>query len=291
MTLTRFDNVDLSELPAPDVIEPLDYEAILAAMRDDLVARMPEIANVIDLESEPARKLMEAFAYREMLLRSRINESARAVLLPYARGADLDNVGAMFGVARGDGETDERLRRRIRLAPEAFGTAGAAGAYVYHALSRAPWARDASACGCRSGRPGIVQINMLAEGDDPVPSRDQLRELSDFFRRPDIRPLTDVVQVLPAWIEPVDIRARLTLYPGPTAAPILEAATARLSAWVESNRMLGGNLRRSAIMHQLHVDGVHSVDLIEPSADVVLDVWQCYAIRDFDVTVETSRDE
>jgi hypothetical protein len=41
-------------------IETLDYEAIVQAMRDDLVERFPLIAGVIDLESEPARKLIEA---------------------------------------------------------------------------------------------------------------------------------------------------------------------------------------------------------------------------------------
>ena len=35
-------------------------------MRDDLVERFPLIAGVIDLKSEPARKLIEAFAYREL---------------------------------------------------------------------------------------------------------------------------------------------------------------------------------------------------------------------------------
>ena len=77
--MSRFTAIDLSGLAPPDIIETLDYEAIVTAMRDDLVEQFPLIAGVIDLESEPARKLIEAFAYRELRLRARINDAARAV--------------------------------------------------------------------------------------------------------------------------------------------------------------------------------------------------------------------
>jgi len=59
--MSRFTAINLSGLTPPDVIETLDYEAIVTEMRDDLVARFPAITGVIDLESEPARKLIEAF--------------------------------------------------------------------------------------------------------------------------------------------------------------------------------------------------------------------------------------
>ena len=74
IVMSRFTAIDLSGLTPPDIIETVDFETIVKAMRDDLVARFPAIENVIDLESEPARKLIEAFAYRETLLRARIND-------------------------------------------------------------------------------------------------------------------------------------------------------------------------------------------------------------------------
>ncbi|MFM8745990.1 MAG: baseplate J protein, partial [Aestuariivirga sp.] len=92
--------LDLSVLPPPEVIETVSYEPIVAAMRDDLVARFPAIAGVIDLESEPARKLIEVFAYREILLRARANDVARANLLAFATGADLDHLAAWYDVTR-----------------------------------------------------------------------------------------------------------------------------------------------------------------------------------------------
>jgi hypothetical protein len=121
--MSRFSTINLSALTPPDIIETLDCEAIVREMRDDLVARFPFIAGVIDLESEPARKLIVAFAYRELRLRARINDGARAVVLASSYGTHLDHLGALFGTSRQDGETDDRHRRRIQLAPEAFSVA------------------------------------------------------------------------------------------------------------------------------------------------------------------------
>ena len=49
---------DLTQLPPPEVVETLDFETILQVHRADLLARYPEAAAVIDLESEPLNKLL-----------------------------------------------------------------------------------------------------------------------------------------------------------------------------------------------------------------------------------------
>jgi phage-related baseplate assembly protein len=116
--MTRFAVFDLAALPYPGVVETLDIEALVTSMRHDLVARFPAIAGVIDLESEPARKLIEVFAYREVLLRARINDAARQRMLAMPHGGtvgsykflafqaalpELKDVGV---VARGRGHVD-----------------------------------------------------------------------------------------------------------------------------------------------------------------------------------------
>lgn len=286
--MSRFTAIDLSAMTPPDIIETLDYETIVTDMRDDLVARFPAIIGVIDLESEPARKLIEAFAYRELLLRARINDSARAVLLASSYGSNLDHLGALFATARQEDETDDRFRRRIQLAPEAFSVAGPKGAYQYHALKVAPWARDVSAV---MTAPGTVRVTMLKEGADPVPTPAELQSVLIALRDDAVRPLTDVVQVLGPQVVPVTIDARLTLYPGPDGTLVQTRALAALSAWLDRNRMLGMNLRRSAIFARLHQEGVHSVELVAPAEDVVLDENQVYAITALTVTVQTTRDQ
>lgn len=286
--MSRFTAINLSGMTPPDIIETLDYEAIVRGMRDDLVARFPLIAGVIDLESEPARKLIEAFAYRELRLRARINDGARAVLLASSYGTNLDHLAALFGTARQEGEDDDRFRRRIQLAPEAFSVAGPEGAYQYHVLTVAPWARDVSAI---TSQPGVVRVTVLRAGDDPIPSAAEREIIHLHLQNEAIRPLTDVVQVLAPTVWSIEIRARLILYPGPDAGVVQSRAVAALSDWVEQNRMLGMNLRRSAIYARLHQEGVHSVDLISPAEDIVLNDTQVYAIEAIEITTASTRDE
>jgi phage-related baseplate assembly protein len=286
--MSRFTAINLSGLAPPDIVETLDYEAIVTAMRNDLVARFPLIAGVIDLESEPARKLIEAFAYREMGLRARINDAARAVLLASSYGTNLDHLGALFATARQEDESDARFRRRIQLAPEAFSVAGPEGAYQYHALTVAPWARDVSAV---SRRPGVVRVTVLKEGADPVPTLVEREVVRLHLGNEAIRPLTDVVEVLAPIIRRTRVAAKLTLYPGPDAQVVRQRALAAVTAWVEKNRMLGMNLRRSALYAALHQEGVHSVDLVSPAEDLVLDVTEVYAVEAIAVSVGSVRDE
>jgi phage-related baseplate assembly protein len=286
--MSRFTAIDLSRLAPPDIIETLDYEAIVTAMRNDLVDRFPLIAGVIDLESEPARKLIEAFAYREIRLRARINDAARAVLLASSWGSNLDHLGALFATARQAGETDDRFRRRIQLAPEAFSVAGPEGAYQYHALTVAPWARDVSAV---SRRPGVVRVPVLKEGPDPVPTLAERETIRLHLKDEAIRPLTDVVEVMAPAIRRTRIVAKLTLYPGPDAQLVRQRALAAVTTWVEKNRMLGMNLRRSTLYAALHQEGVHSVDLVSPAEDLVLDVTEVYAVDAIEVSVGSIRDE
>lgn len=286
--MSRFTAIDLSAMTPPDIIETLDYEAIVKNMRDDLVARFPAIVGVIDLESEPARKLIEAFAYRELLLRARINDAARALLLSSSYGSNLDHLGALFSTARQEGETDDRYRRRIQLAPEAFSVAGPQGAYQYHALTVAPWARDVSAI---MTSPGTIRVTMLKQGANPSPTPEELQAVLIALRDNDVRPLTDVVHVLAPQVVPVTIEARLTLYPGPDQTLVRTRALTALTEWVEKNRMLGMNLRRSALFARLHQEGVHSVELLSPAADVVLDETQVYAVTAIAVTTQSTRDQ
>ncbi|HAV1608873.1 TPA: baseplate J-like protein [Enterobacter hormaechei subsp. steigerwaltii] len=89
----------------PDVVEVLDYETILAERKATLVSLYPEeqqgaVARTLILESEPIVKLLEENAYRGVIWRQRVNEAARAVMLAYAAGSGLDQIGANYNVPR-----------------------------------------------------------------------------------------------------------------------------------------------------------------------------------------------
>lgn len=151
-----FTAVDLSQLPAPPVLEVIDPQT----MFDEMLARLRLIDPTFDalVPSDPGWKILEVVTYFRMLDRQRVNDGAKGVMLAYARDGDLDQLGALVSVARnvldeGDPdngipptmETDEDFRRRIQLAPEGFSVAGPEGAYTFHALSADPRVLDASA--------------------------------------------------------------------------------------------------------------------------------------------------
>ena len=274
--------IDLSRLPAPDVIEALDFEAILATLKADFLARFPQFD--ADLESEPAIKLLEAFAYRELVLRQRVNDAAKACMLAFAGGADLDQLAAFYGVTRREVtpanpatgapavfETDDDLRRRVLLAPDSFSVAGPTAAYVFHALAASGDVADISAT---SPAPGEVLVSVLSrEGDGTAPQA-LLDQVEASVGADDVRPLTDEVTVQSAQIVDFTVDAQLTLYPGPDAALILSTAQAQLADLLAQQRRIGRDITRSAIFAALHVGGVQNIDLVSPAADIVIDETQ-----------------
>jgi phage-related baseplate assembly protein len=114
--------IDLSQLPPPNVIEAVTYAQVLTAMKADLLALIPTYD--VENEADPAVKILEIAAYREYLLRERINNAARGLMLAYATGSDLDHLRSNLRLTRFIGETDSEFRSRIQLAPDGYSVAG-----------------------------------------------------------------------------------------------------------------------------------------------------------------------
>ncbi|AOA05645.1 baseplate J/gp47 family protein [Pseudomonas sp. TMW 2.1634] len=141
--------VNLSALPAPDVLETLDFEDIYQEVLADFRLQMGDNWTAL-LESDPVVKLLEVAAYQKLMSRARINDAAKSSLLAYARGTDLDNRAADYGVERltiteadPDAippipkvmEKDDALLYRTQLSLEGLSVAGSRGAYEFHGLS------------------------------------------------------------------------------------------------------------------------------------------------------------
>jgi len=283
--------IDLSQLPAPDVVEALDYETLLAERKATLISLYPAdqqdaISRTLALESEPVVKLLQENAYREVILRQRINEAAKAVMVAWARDGDLDQLGANNGVTRlmlapGDAsavppvaavmESNDDFRMRIAAAFEGLSVAGPTGAYEYHAKSADGRVADASAI---SPSPACVTITVLSREGNGVAAADLLAAVDSVLNDENVRPVADRVIVQSAAIVDYAIDATLYLYPGPEAEPVRAAAEARLAAFVTAQARLGRDIRRSALYAALHVEGVQRVELAAPAEDVVLDKTQ-----------------
>lgn len=294
--------IDLAQLPAPGVVEVVDYESLLADRKAALLALYPAdqrdtIAAALELESEPLTKLVQENVYRELLLRQRINEAARAVMLAFARDTDLDQIAGNFEVQRftlqaadptsvppvpAVMESDTALRARAQLAFEGLSVAGPRGAYVFHALSADARVADVSAV---SPAPAQALITVLARDGDGTAPADLLSAVADALNDEEVRPVADRVTVQSAAIVPYAISATLYLFPGPEAEPIRAAAQARLQAYISAQRRIGRDIRRSALFAALHAEGVQRVELAAPAADVVLDSSQAAYCTGYSLTV------
>ena len=257
---------DLASLPTPAVIETLSFETIFAELQTEFQARYPDYSAL--LASDPAVKLLEVAAYREVLLRNRINAAAKAALLAFATGSDLDHLAAFYGVTRLVNENDEALRLRTRQRIIGFANAGGAAHYRYWALSASPDVADVEV---DSPAPGRVRISVLAkegvQADGTTVPDTVLAAVSAVVLRDDIRVLTDTVEVVPAELIPVTVAARLWLYPD---APLAAFAVIRdgFATTLAGHAGLGWDLTRSWIIAQLQRPGVHKVDLVSPAADI-----------------------
>ena len=278
--------IDLSTLPAPAVVEVLSFETILSQMVADLKTRDPAFTALV--ESDPAFKILEVAAYRETLLRARVNDAAKSVMLAYAAGADLDQIAALFGVTRKTLvpanpnalppvpavlEADDDLRFRVQLSLEGLTTAGPVGAYVYHALKLVS-VKDVAV---ESPTPGNVRVTILSVNNNGVPTSADLLAVSDALNADDVRPLTDNVTVQAATIVTYAITATIYVNQGPDAALVLAACQAAAQAYATERFRIGADINLSGIYAALHQPGVDKVVLASPSAS--LDITSTQAAR------------
>lgn len=269
--------LDLSALPAPDIIAQPTFETRLAGKLAQLLTLAPEFTALV--ESDPAMKLLQADTYDELVLAQTMNDAARGLLLAFAAGAQLDHLAALFGVSRltvipADPETgapavlesDTALRQRVQLAPHSFSVAGPELAYVFHARSASGDVADATAV---SPSPGEVVVTVLSASGTGVPGEPVLDAVRAVLDGP-VRPLTDHVTVQAA--DPVDfaITAQLYVFAGPDQALILTTAQESLAAYLAAARRLGRAIPRSALIAALHVGNVQRVELLAPAADIAV---------------------
>jgi len=280
--------INLSQLPAPEVIEVPDFETLLTERKEALIAFYPAeqqaaVRRVLALESDPMVKTLQENIYRGILLRQRINEAAQTVMVAYALGSDLDQLAANHNVQRltvtpadpdavpqvdAVTETDDALRVRVPEAFEGLSVAGPTAAYEFHAKSADGRVQDVSAT---SPSPASVLITILSrEGNGEAPA-DLLATVNTALNAESVRTVADRVTVQGATIHDYSVKAKLHLFDSVAAGPCLEAANAQLAAYLTEQKKLGRGVRSESYVAVLRVPGVGWVEMIEPAADIILD--------------------
>ncbi|WP_353287681.1 baseplate J/gp47 family protein [Wolbachia endosymbiont (group B) of Gerris lacustris] len=260
----------------PNIIEPLNFEEIFSRMKEELVRRDESFTALV--ESDPAIKILEIAAWRELLLRQRINEAVKGNLLKFATGEDLDNLAEFYGVERQKEEDDERFRKRIKAKIAGWSTGGSKEYYKYHALSADSRVKDALV---ESTIPGKVQISILSTqlSTTGIALEELLKIVKKQVTRDDIRVLTDTITVIGCNITEIDIHSRMSISPVISEEEIKKQFIKKF----ELAKRLGWSVTRSWIIANLFVDGVENVELIEPKEDVVVLGNECANLRNLKI--------
>lgn len=282
--MSAFTAINLEQLPAPQIVETLSFEQIKTEMLADFRIRYPYYTAIV--ESDPAYKLIEVAAYRELLLRARINDAAKGVMLAYAQGNDLEHLAALYGVTRqvvdaGNPtarppvpptyETDTRLRHRTQLALEGFTTAGSEGSYVFWGLSASGHVKDIDVV---SPAPGEVTVTVLSTLADGAADNSLIETVYAALNADEIRPLTDRLTVQSAAITHYSVNATLYFYRGPDVDTVKALAESKLREYVTTHHLLGHDITISGLHAALHQIGVQNVVLHSPLQDIVIDKQQ-----------------
>ena len=252
--------IDLTTIAPPDVVEELDFEAIYQELLADFRRLYPEWT--ASLESDPVVKLLELAAYREMLLRARINDAAQSNLLAFAAGGDLDQLAAFYGVVRQNDELDDRLRLRVQFQIAALAGNGTSERYRAKAMEASDAVVDAAVL---QPAAGSVDVALWISSGSSVD--DVLSAVRAAFAADDARTLGVPLTVRQAQAKPISVTA--TIYREATAPiDLAQRLAANLPQALTDYAQLGRDVPRSWLLARLHVAGVSRIELSAPAGDV-----------------------
>jgi phage-related baseplate assembly protein len=278
--------IDFSSLPKPAIIAEIDFEAILEALIEDAIERFTAAGvdyDVDNLETDPVKIQLEVDAFREGLLRAAINAAAKANLLPFANGSDLDHLAGFYDVERLSLELDPALRQRVVLAISGRSTAGPEEWYEFHAKSADVRIREVKVHKVDGGPK--VRVAVLSSVNGGVPDAPMLSAVTEAVNNPAVRSVNDVIEVAAATQQTVNIIAKIWLLP---EAPItvFEGLDAVLTAAWAAESGIGFDLNPSWIAARLHVAGVSKVEVTAPAAPVTVADTHAIALGTRTITLE-----
>lgn len=299
--------IDLSRLPAPDAIEPLDYEALQAAFVGRFEAAWTN-ARAIDpslpawdvgaLETDPAVIASQAWSYLRLLDRARVNDSVRAVLAPLAKGSNLEAVVARIGVQRltvtpatdnsaAVMESDERLLTRYLLA-FTRPAAGSAERYLFEAYTAWPQLLHAAVIGrAIHGRRGDTDIVIAGpNGRDATDA--EMGLVREAVTAASVKPEATSVSVLRATRHSYAVRGHILLPPGPDAETVRLEAIARIAAAAAERMRIGAEVPAVFLSGRAYGLSIQRVDLTEPAADIPAHPYTVPVLGEVALTVEVA---
>ena len=175
--------------------------------------------------------------------------------------ATITNLTESAGGA--DVEDDDSFRLRIQEAPEKFSNAGSRGAYEF-------WAKTASALISDvyviSEAPGEVCVYVLLNGGE-LPNEEILDKVDEVLNSESIRPLTDLVHVLPPRILKYDVEVTYYISRSDAVSAVAiqgrcEKAVDNYVAWQKNK--LGRDINPTELMYLVRAAGAKRAVVASP---------------------------
>lgn len=262
----------------PKIIEEIDLEKLVERKLDKLQLLFDANNLPYDVSRtayDPARIQIEAAAYDEGLLRQRVNEAARANILAFATGNDLDHLGDFHGVTRMFGEDDERYRTRIRLNRRGNSTGGTEPRYKFFALSADIRVKDAITY--RKGKSPVIYVAVFGNGADGAADKELIKKVDTALHDKNVIMTNDTIIVHAAVRKTINLAADIWLLPD-SPLTLLEQMESNLRAAWTSEQALGRDIALSWWLSRLMLPGVHKVEAVTPQADIIIAPEEAAAI-------------
>jgi phage-related baseplate assembly protein len=241
---------------------------------EECIAEYERLSGQVLHPATPERILIDILAYRESLLREAIQDACLQNTVDNARGEFLDALGRLLGVVRLDGEDDEAMRLRVRLAPERF-AAGTKSAYRFHALSAG--AKDALVYGYneKSDVP-IGTVRVAITGQSGEPDEELRAAVLNALNDEKVRCVCDVIEIandVPGEVTPfdVDFTIGVKVKRGYDENAVCVAVQNKFLTicTVRYTGRFRVVISWAEVSQTLFLEGVEQLELIEPSSPIV----------------------
>lgn len=283
--MTELSLSTLATLGKPEIIEPLDFESILTESKATFQQYATDRGIAYDasgLETDPVVSIFEARAYHELVLRARGNDIARARYLYFAKGAEVDHLGAFYDVVRLTGESDERFKERIVLAIRGRSTGGTEPRYRGVALGSSLRVDDVKVYVVAPSP--VVNVAVFSTDNNGIPDQDLLDTVAAALNADDVKMINDTINVRSAVTQVVNVSAQMWLLPT-TPGTLVDSIAAGLPAKWAAEGGIGRDLTISWLTAALMQTGIQRVSVTAPAANVVVDPYKAVRIGAVSLTI------
>lgn len=303
--LTSPRTIDVSALPHPDAIEPLDYEALSSAFTTRFLAqwrvereRQPLLPDyeVSGLEGVPANVIQKSWNYLRLLDRGRVNDAVRALLPAFSVGPDLDNLVASQNIERlvvtpatvltpAVMENDAALLRRY-LASFDVPSAGSPDGFIFRAATAWPELHDCAVNGYAvHGRTGDVDI-IVAGPDGRLPTADELTLVRGAVTAEDAKSAGLPVSVAAASRYEYVVRLHVLMIKGADPSAVIAAAEERVLTATRYLTRIGQEVPIWSVAGMAYDQNINNVTVLEPVADFPADPYAIPVCTGVEITAE-----